>query len=209
MVNRIIMLTIIGILSVIASMPSYSRETVFEAYNFRNTQDSKPLLFYFLDNGSFSVSGGDVAIEYRICGEDHDYSCIYTANRNVTFAIPREGLEVDREWGFGGFGFRVTGLSKARGDTLFTITARTTTDLDKSLRNLGYELDKVVFLYSTNKGLLSFNRYFNVGNTDALIDSWILGEGLLIESLDRRIDSSVILTDKEYYLLRSGTYDLP
>ena len=206
---RISILTTTFVLSVIASMPSYPREVVFEAYSFRDAANPQPLGFYFWDNGSFSMSGGGVVIEYRVCDTSQDYSCLYTSNRNVTFAIPRAELEAGEVWGFGGFSFKVEGISKSHGDTLFTITAEATIELDKSLRTLGYELDRIIFLYSANRGLLFSNRYFELDDADTVVDSWMFGGGLRTDAVIEDIENSAVLTAEEFQLLRDGESVLP
>lgn len=207
--NKIIFLTILY-LSFFSCKKSYAREVFVEAFSFRSSADSKPLGLHFWKNGSFVDNEGDVAIEYRVCGKNIDYLCIFTANRNVVFAIPRAvALNRHEEWGFGGMKFKIVGISEVRGDTLVNITSKATAGFEGFLRDNGYKLNKIDYLYSVKRGVLSFNRYFEFGKPDPLVDSWVFPDGLNLDVHGKKLHRSALLTAKQFQRLRDGAYELP
>lgn len=187
----------------------YAREVFVEAFSFSDSGHSKPLGFHFWKNGSFLPNGSDVAIEYRVCGEDLDYSCIFTANRNVIFAVPRASkLKRHEEWVFGGMQFKVSGISEFRGDTVVNITSKATADFESFLKDNGYRLSKIDYLYSNRRGVLSFNRYFDSGGPRAVVDSWVFPMGLNLDEAAKKLHCSALLTTKQFQRLRDGAYEL-
>lgn len=161
----------------------------------------------YMKNGTFYTEGIDVLMEYRVCPSYHESYCIFQANRNLIFSIPKVADSVKDGWEFGGFKFKVKNVSESQETVV--IHGYPSDAFQESISESGYEIKVYVFLYSWEVGLTSFSRKIKLPDGDVQTSVWVFSNPVDFQALNEKLDEYAKLTQSELKLLEGGEFNLP